>query len=73
MNLGPGTRQHDLEDLLALGMKNYGVRRLRSRRQASLRCIPAMPFAEAFAIRVLLDNGVNSFGSNADKVLIITE
>src|SRR5580693_8468028 len=47
-NLGPGTRQHDLEDLLASGMKNYGARRLKSCRQEPLKVSCGDVLAEAF-------------------------
>ena len=55
MNHGPGTRQHDLEDLLASGMKNYGVRGLRSRRQEPLKVSCGDALRRGIPIRVLLD------------------
>src|SRR3984885_12475872 len=73
-DLGPGTRRRALEDLLALGMKNYKARRSRSCSQrGQLTCVVAMPFAETFPIRMLLDNGVNSLSSYADMAPVIIE
>ena len=44
---------------------------IENRQPGQLTRLVAAPFAEAFPIRVLLDNGVNSFGSDADIVPVI--
>jgi hypothetical protein len=62
VKLGPGTRQPDLENLLALGMKNYGAHRLRSRRQESLKISCGDALRRGTPICVVLDNNVNFSG-----------
>ena len=63
-NLGPGTRRHDLEDLLALGMKNYGAR---SDREVMGKGPIALSRFDGLRqlnpIRVLLDNDARFLGS----------